>query len=91
MESSLSSGNYLPELACAEVAIFVRGNACEEMIFDFIGESTEKASKNPGKLVAASEWVERICKPSAERQNIRLYCEASIVPGSLAASVEKER
>lgn len=55
MESSLSSGNYLPELACAEVAIFVHGNACEEMIFDFIGESTEKASKNPGKLVAASE------------------------------------
>lgn len=40
MESSLSSSNYLPEVANAEVAIFVHKNACEEMTSDLIGEGT---------------------------------------------------
>lgn len=41
MESSLSRDNYLPELASAEVAVFVHGNACEGMTCDSVGESTQ--------------------------------------------------
>jgi len=40
MESSLSNSNYLPELASAEVAIFIHENACEDMTFDLIGDGT---------------------------------------------------
>lgn len=41
MKSSLSSGKSLPELASAEVAIFVHGNACEEIICDSVGETAQ--------------------------------------------------
>lgn len=40
MESALSSGNRLPKVASAEVAIFIHENACEEVTFDLIGEGT---------------------------------------------------
>lgn len=40
MECSLSSSDYLRDLAHAEVAVFVHENACEEMTFDLIDEGT---------------------------------------------------
>lgn len=40
MECSLSSSDNLPDLAHAEVAIFVHENACEEMTFDLTDEGT---------------------------------------------------
>lgn len=41
MASFFSSGNYLPEVYSAEVAISVDGNDCGEIICDLIGESTQ--------------------------------------------------